>query len=195
MAEKHAPETVWRAEEMYCVERREAGEIAADTGVSEATVKRWVGKYGWNAKREDLAKITATIRADAVKARAYVLQKLLEAEDTKETVQLSYAVSSLEKTALAVEEAARKREAFEKGETAKQVENKNLDTSPATDAERIALLEEALNKQLLFILQNPVTDLAARVRDIKSAMDMLSALRSGDTAKADVITISFMDPE
>lgn len=70
----------------------------------------------------DLAKITAAIRADAVKARALVLQKLLEAEDTKETVQLSYAVSSLEKTALAMEEADRKREAFERNAASHKAE-------------------------------------------------------------------------
>lgn len=195
MAEKHAPETVWRAEEMYCVERRGAKEIAADTGVPETTLRRWAGKYNWNGKREELAKITASIRADAVKARAYVLQKLLEAEDTKETVQLSYVVSSLEKTALAIEEAARKRETFEKGKAAKQSESRELETTPATDAERITLLEEALNKQLLFILQTPVANLAARVRDIKAAMDMLAALQSGDKTKADVITVRFMEPE
>lgn len=64
--------------------------------------------------KRELAKITAAIRVDAVKARAHVLQKLLETEDANEAVQLSYAVSSLEKTALAVEEAERKREAFER---------------------------------------------------------------------------------
>ena len=64
-----------------------------------------------------------------------------------------------------------------------------------TDDARIARLEEAVNRQLDYILQNEVADLAARLRDIKAAMDMIRAIKaeggakSGDTS----LEISFLE--
>ena len=64
-----------------------------------------------------------------------------------------------------------------------------------TDEDRIARLEEAVNKQLDYILQNEVTDLAARIRDIKAAMDMIRAIKADGAAKIGdaSVEISFLD--
>lgn len=110
MAERHAPEVYWRAEVMFCVEGRSFRSVAEGTGVAEKTLRAWAKRRGWQARRGEMAELAASIRADAVRARAHVLRKLLETEDVRETVQLSYAVSSLEKTAVAVEKAARERD-------------------------------------------------------------------------------------
>lgn len=68
----------------------------------------------------------------------------------------------------------------------------HLEKTPQSDAERIALLEEAVDRQLAYILTHPAPDLAARVRDVKAAMDMLAALRGKD-AEHETITVSFME--
>lgn len=64
-----------------------------------------------------------------------------------------------------------------------------------TDEERIARLEEAVNRQLDFILQNEVTDLASRIRDIKAAMDMIRTIKTDGAVKAapQPVEISFLD--
>ena len=60
---------------------------------------------------------------------------------------------------------------------------------------RIARLEEAMNRQLDYVLQNEVADLASRIRDIKAAMDMVrtikaeAAVRTGDGT----IEVSFLE--
>lgn len=64
-----------------------------------------------------------------------------------------------------------------------------------TDAERITRLEEAVNRQLDFILQNEVTDLASRIRDIKAAMDMIRSIKTDGTVKNPPapVEISFLE--
>lgn len=64
-----------------------------------------------------------------------------------------------------------------------------------SDADRVARLEEAVNKQLDYVLQNEVTDLAARIRDIKAAMDMIRAIKADGAAKTGdaPVAISFLE--
>ncbi|SBV99104.1 hypothetical protein KL86DPRO_11514 [uncultured delta proteobacterium] len=64
-----------------------------------------------------------------------------------------------------------------------------------SDEDRVARLEEAVNRQLDYVLQNEVTDLAARIRDIKAAMDMIRAIKAGGAAKTGdaSMSISFLE--
>ncbi len=64
-----------------------------------------------------------------------------------------------------------------------------------SDEDRIARLEEAVNRQLDYILQNEVTDLGARIRDIKAAMDMIRAIKTGEAGQGRdaALEISFLE--
>ena len=64
-----------------------------------------------------------------------------------------------------------------------------------SDNDRIARLEEAVNRQLDYILQNEVADLASRIRDIKAAMDMIRTIKSEDPAASGegALEISFLE--
>lgn len=64
-----------------------------------------------------------------------------------------------------------------------------------TDGQRLKLLEQAVNRQLDYILKNEVADLASRIRDIKAAMDMIRTIRNESVAKGGEaqVEISFLD--
>lgn len=64
-----------------------------------------------------------------------------------------------------------------------------------TGEQRLTLLEQAVNRQLDYILKNEVPDLAARIRDIKAAMDMIRVIRSEIAPKSGdaKVEISFLD--
>ena len=47
MGWEHEPETVWKAQELYCVDRLSFARVAELTGVSATTLKAWSEKYGW----------------------------------------------------------------------------------------------------------------------------------------------------
>lgn len=66
---------------------------------------------------------------------------------------------------------------------------------PCTDEQRLKLLEQAVNRQLDYILKNEVADLASRIRDIKAAMDMIRTIRNESAAKGGDarVEISFLD--
>lgn len=69
---------------------------------------------------------------------------------------------------------------------------------PPADAlgaeERIRLLEEAVNRQLAFVLAHPVDDLAKRIKEIKAALDVLASIKGRD-ARDSAIVVSFAEEE
>ena len=77
MGTEHAPETVWRAQELYCSDRLSFVRVAEITGVADSTVRRWADTYGWREKREEIARAEADIRADKVLARHKTIKTLL----------------------------------------------------------------------------------------------------------------------
>ncbi|MDL2272240.1 hypothetical protein LJC23_04320 [Desulfovibrio sp. OttesenSCG-928-I05] len=195
MAVEHAPETVWRAEELYCIERGSFAAISEELQVSQSTLRRWAEKYGWRGKREELARAVVGIRVDTIRSRADVLRRLLEAEDNKEAAQLSSAAYRLERLAFSMEESLRRRAGSPKTQTeAAESPPPKLEAVPRDDAERIALLEEALDRQLAYILERPVADFAARIRDIKAAMDVLRSVRGGGGGGGE-LRVSFMESD
>ena len=51
MGWEYEPETVWRAQELYCVDRLSFARVAELTGVSATTLKSWSEKYGWKSPK------------------------------------------------------------------------------------------------------------------------------------------------
>ena len=66
MGWEHEPETVWKAQELYCVDRLSFARVAELTGVTATTLKSWSEKYGWRAKREEIAQAESDIRVKTV---------------------------------------------------------------------------------------------------------------------------------
>ena len=70
MGWEYEPETVWRAQELYCVDRLSFARVAELTGVSATTLKAWSEKYDWRAKREEIAQAESEIRVNTIKSQA-----------------------------------------------------------------------------------------------------------------------------
>lgn len=194
MGAEYPPETVWKAQELYCVERMTLARVAKILGVSESTVRRWSDRFHWRKEREAIAAAESEIRANTVKSRAFALRKLLESETGKEVSQVAFAVARLERLALATVRAEKKGERDPSLEGSISVpengeENVSLPEG-ICDEERIAVLEQAVNKQIAFLLSHPVPDLSKRVRDIKVALDVLTSLRGKGSGS---ITVSFAE--
>ena len=84
MGWEHEPGTVWRAQELYCLDRMSFERVAEMTGVATSTLKRWADKYRWRERREELAQVESEI------------EKLLDTLTGASPVLLSYANSKIE---------------------------------------------------------------------------------------------------
>ena len=96
MGREYPTDTLWRAQELYCVDRLSFAQVAEATGVSATTLKNWSEKYGWRTKREEIARAESEIRVNIIKGRQKALEQLLVATDAKEAAPMAFAVSSLE---------------------------------------------------------------------------------------------------
>lgn len=171
MGREHPPETVFRAQELYCVDRMTFAQVAGAVGVAESTLKRWSETYGWQAKRDEIAQAEADIRADFILARSRMLKALMETKDA----QTGFAVASLEGLAMKQAEAIR---------LGRQVESAAaIAAQPLreirTEADIVAALEEALSIRMGRILADPsLVDLKA-VRELQQAMGLVQGMRKG----------------
>jgi transposase-like protein len=162
---EHPPETVWRAQELYCVARLPYGQVAQHVGVAASTLKRWGKDYGWAEKREALAKAEAEIRADTVLARSEMIKELM---DTRNPI-VGFAVAKLEELALKQAEFERESKKLE-AEAAPQIREIN------SLADAAAALKEAIEIKLGRLLAQPEdVDLKA-VKDIKEAMGLIAKM-------------------
>lgn len=182
MGREHEPETVWWAQELYCVKRLSFDAVALETGVAASTLKRWAETYGWRAKREELARAEADIRADKLLARSVMLKALIDTKDP----QTGFAVASLESLALkeatiarkeAADEALRRLEA-ERTQSVTQVEN--IDPLPQTDEERMAIIQTALDKELVALIHASPGEVLARVEKLQRSLAQLRQLVGQD---------------
>lgn len=244
MAAVLGPETVCKAQERYCVDRQSFAQIAAALGISASTVRRWAERQGWDGEREAIAKAEAEIRVNTVKARAFALRRLLEAQSGMEASQAAFAVAALERLAMeritldlnlrstvspvrngrnlpadcakpvAVKPAGRGKAtkgpedapsgnpgvfaalSAQQGSGGEKVAR--TEDSPFAeelgDEDRIRLLEDAIDRQLAFVLAQPVDDLAKRIKEIKAALDVLASIRGKD-ARGTGIVVSFAEEE
>lgn len=171
MGWEHEPGTVWRAQELYCMDRLSFERVSELTGVATSTLKRWADKYRWRERREELAQVESEIRFNTVMGRKAILQRLLEAEDGKEASQVAFAVASLESLALKQAElaAAGKIPSFSEPETRPHI---------ATQADAVSALREAVRNKVGMALSDPGKISAATVQDVKRCLELLGELEA-----------------
>lgn len=171
MGWEHEPGTVWRAQELYCMDRLAFERVSELTGVATSTLKRWADKYRWRERREELAQVESEIRFNTVMGRKAILQRLLEAEDGKEASQVAFAVASLESLALKQAElaVAGKIPSFSEPEARPHI---------ATQADAVAALREAVRNKVGMALSDPGKINAATVQDVKRCLELLGELEA-----------------
>lgn len=176
MGWEHPPETVWKAQELYCCDRLSFDRVAALVGVSATTLKDWADKYRWREKREEIAQAESDIRVNTIKGRQKVLERLINASDGKEASQVAFAVASLESLAM------KQAEAIRAGKILEQAANQPAEIH--TTADIPAALEEAVRLRLGMLLADPGQVDFKAIKDIKQAMDYLAQLRPKDESDA-----------
>ena len=162
---EHAPETVWRAQELYCVCRLSYAKVSEELGVAESTLKRWGQQYGWREKRADIAQAECDIRADTVLARSAMLKELIEERNPV----VGFAVAKLEELALKQAEAERqgRLQETQAAETRREIN---------TPADAAAALKEAIEIKLGRLLASPQDVDMKAIREIKEALDFIKSL-------------------
>lgn len=172
MGREHQPETVWRAQELYCVDRRTFAETAAEVGVAASTLKRWSAKYDWQGKRDEIAKAEAEIRANTVLARAGMLKQLIDTKDA----QVGFAVASLEKLAMDQAKAARAGELVQAQLDAPRRKIK-------TRADAVEAMREAVEIKLATMLSDPGSVNFRTLADLRKGLDLLAEMKPRDGKK------------
>jgi hypothetical protein len=167
MGWEHEAETVWRAQELYCVDRLSFDAVARETGVAASTLKRWAERDGWRAKREEIARAEADIRADKVLARAKMLKSLLD----KPKAETAFAVSSLEALALKEAEAARHGALRTREENAPAL-------SISTPGEAVAALRKAVEGKLALLLTRPENVDLRAVQEVQKCLALVGQLEA-----------------
>ncbi len=163
MGTEYSPDSVWKAQELYVIERLSFAKVAERTGVTPTTLKNWSKKYGWRQKREEIAQIEAESKMDLYRSRQKAIKMLLESGDGKECSQMAFAVTSLENLALKQQEAqAGQNLTYEKSK--KQVNSKE-------DAYK--QLSMAVQGRLSFVLQNPQTINSKNIQDILNMLKLM----------------------
>jgi transposase-like protein len=164
MGRERDAETVWQAQEMYCVDRMTFEQVAEALGVADSTLRRWADMFDWRQKREEIARDQSDLRALKIRARAGLLRKLA----IKSEPQAAYAVAAMEGLALREAELIRSLKAEA---TPRPQEQQALPEVPA-EAGDIAALEQGVRQRLAALLLSP--DL--KVRDVKDLTAILERL-------------------
>ncbi len=171
MGREHTSDTLWKAQELYCVDRMSYAAVAEATGVSATTLKAWGQKYHWARRREEIAQAESEIRVNVIKGRQKALEQLLAAADAKEAAPMAFAVSSLESLALKRQElAAAGKIPGAAGPARRKV---------ATRADAVAALRDAVERKLGLALADPDKITTATVQDVKRCLDLVAELEAG----------------
>lgn len=170
MGWEHEPGTVWRAQELYCVDRLSFDRVSELVGVSATTLKRWADKYRWRERRDEIAQVESDIRFNTILGRKAILEKLLAAEDGKEASQVAFAVASLESLALKQAELA----ASGKIPVAGEVECPKINTRE----EAVRVLRQAVERKVGMALTDPQKISAETIQDIKRCLDLVAELEA-----------------
>ena len=198
---EHAPETVWKAQDLYCLDRLSFLAVAETLGIADSTLRRWAKQYGWKEKREELARIESERRTDFIKARANMLHRVLDAERAGDAAQAAFGFASLEGTDLKKQEFLVKAEARALKEAAAVPVTQDEKKAPEeaftlpdgiSDDERLALLESAVKGQIAYLLNRPAPELSRHIKQIKDALDVMAKLQGKDAGNA-AMQVSFED--
>ncbi len=171
MGWEHEADTVWQAQELYCVDRLSFERVSECTGVADSTLRRWADKYSWREKREEIARTESEIRVNTIKGRKSALDMLLKAETAGDASQMAFAVSALESLALKRQEMAA---------TGKVPGAASAPHGPAitTKADAVAALRTAVEQKLALALADPARISTATVQDVKRCLDLVAELEA-----------------
>lgn len=162
MGTEYSPDVVWKAQELYVIERLSFAKVAEHTGVTATTLKNWSKKFGWRQKREEIAQIEAENKMNLYRSRKKAIQMLLESENGKECSQMAFAVSSLENLVLKQQEQ----------QLNQQIQTKRHN-KPADKDEAIKQLAAAVQGRLLYVLENPQAINSKNIQDILNMLKLM----------------------
>lgn len=171
MGAEYSPDVVWKAQELYVIERLTFAKVAQLTGVTATTLKNWSKKFGWRQKREEIAEIEAENKMDLYRSRKKAIQMLLESENGKECSQMAFAVTSLENLVLKQQEMQLERQLHAKQENTAKIK-------PGNKEEALKQLAAAVQGRLLYVLENPQ---AINSKNIQDILNMLKLMEQVET--------------
>ena len=173
MGKEHQPETVFKAQELYCVLRLSMASVSKEVGVATSTLWRWCDKYGWKEKRANIAQAECDIRADTIMARSEMLKTLIKTKNA----QVGFAVAGLEKLALDQAEAER---------AGRAADRKYTQTTEIKTTDDIArALREAVTMKLAELLDDPTKVDLKTVSDIQKASKIIEEMESKSSKDKD----------
>ncbi|WP_320175781.1 hypothetical protein [Maridesulfovibrio sp.] len=174
MGKEHQPETVFKAQELYCVLRLSMASVSKEVGVATSTLWRWCDKYGWKEKRANIAQAECDIRADTIMARSEMLKTLIKTKNA----QVGFAVAGLEKLALDQAEAER---------AGRAADRKYTQTTEIKTTDDIArALREAVTMKLAELLDDPTKVDLKTVSDIQKASKIIEEMESKSSKDKDL---------
>ena len=177
MAE-YSPDVVWKAQDLYVIERFSFAKVAERTGVTATTLKNWAKKYNWRQKREEIAQIEAESKMDLYRSRQKAIKMLLESGDGKECSQMAFAVSSLENLAIKQQEL----------QLNQQIQTEqHRKTKLVTKEDTLKQLAAAVQNRLLFVLENPQ---AINSKNIQDILNMLKLMEQVDIPQEEQVKSS-----
>lgn len=177
MAE-YSPDVVWKAQDLYVIERFSFAKVAERTGVTATTLKNWAKKYNWRQKREEIAQIETESKIDLYRSRQKAIKMLLESGDGKECSQMAFAVSSLENLAIKQQEL----------QLNQQIQTEqHRKTKLVTKEDTLKQLAAAVQNRLLFVLENPQ---AINSKNIQDILNMLKLMEQVDIPQEEQVKSS-----
>lgn len=189
MGWEYPSDILWRAQELYCVDRLSYTAVAEATGVSATTLKAWGQKYNWAERRCEIAQTESEIRINIIKGRKKALEQLLAAQDAKEAAPMAFAVSSLENLAL------KRMELAQSGKI--PTDAPKIRHKIATKADAITALREAIELKIGGALADPEKITTTTVQDIKRILELMSEMEATlpRESTADSHTVNALSPE
>lgn len=163
---EYSPDMVWKAQELYVIDRLSFAKVSEKTGVTATTLKNWSKKFGWRQKREEIAQIEAESKMDLYRSRQKAIKMLLESGDGKECSQMAFAVSSLENLAIKQQELQLQQNVF-----LNNAQPKKAKITDKNDAYK--QLGQAVENRLQYVLQNPQ---AINLKNIQEVLNMLKLM-------------------
>ena len=173
MGVEYPPEMVWRAQDLYCIDRLSFDKVAAEIGVAASTLKRWAENFGWQAMRESIAKAQAEIRANKVLARAKTINALMN----NPRADMAFAVSALEGLALKEAEAARVAEERAEEREAAKKETISAETI-TTPQDAISALHKGVDSRLRALLRQPEKIDLKKIQEVQKCFALLSEMQA-----------------
>lgn len=175
--EEHS--ALWLAQDMYCVQRLPLKQIALMLGESLENLQKWCKRYHWSKMRAEMARV----QADGSMNFEIALNDLKAALRENQNPQTAFAVASLENVKLKMEVARRKY-----GTDFCAPES----SASLSEAQRVNLLEEAINRRISHLVHSSQELSASSVKDILSMLQSLRSMKNdmvaeGTESKASVV--------